>query len=365
MNDIVIYSATSLCAVYFMLTAILLFGLFRRSRSVNTPRVSVSIIVPARNEAANIDACLQALATQTYPDDLMEIIVVDDRSTDDTAARIDKWTRYLPNLSRVSVTHQNYACPKKNALWQGIKHARGDIIFTTDADCRPGPNWIASTLLHFAPDVGMVIGHAPLLKNEKTLSGLLSLQALIVSTLAAGSAGIGFPLTCSGRNMAYRRKAFDEVNGFNDIGHIIGGDDVLLMRQVAQKSAWKIRFNADVDAFVPSASHPDNLINRQVRYQSKTIHYGIPTLILALAVYIFHVILATLPILFWIDTELFYAVGFCLGIKIIADAVFLLFGGIRFKSLKLLLWFPVLEILIIPYIVIICALGTFSPFKWK
>lgn len=365
MNDIVIYSATSLCAVYFMLIAIFLFGLFRRSRSVNTPRVSVSVIVPARNEAANIDACLRALAAQTYPDDHLEIIVVDDRSTDDTAALIDKWTRCLSNLSRLSVTHQNCACPKKNALWQGIKHARGDIIFTTDADCRPRPHWIASTLPHFGPDVGMVIGHAPLLKSEKTLSGLLSLQALIVSTLAASSAGIGFPLTCSGRNMAYRRKAFDEVNGFNDIGHIIGGDDVLLLRQVAQKSEWKIRFNADADAFVPSASHPDNLINRQVRYQSKTIHYGIPTLILALAVYIFHVILATLPILFWIDTELFYIVSSCLAIKIIADAVFLLLGSIRFKSLKLLLWFPVLEILIIPYIVIICALGTFSPFKWK
>ncbi len=365
MNDLAIYFITSLCAVYITLIVVFLFGLFRRLRRVNGRRLSVSVIVPARNEATNIDACLRALAAQTYPDDHLEIIVVDDRSTDDTAARIDQWTRRLPNLSRVSVTQQDYICPKKNALWQGIKHARGDIIFTTDADCRPGPNWITSTLAHFAPDVGMVIGHAPLLQNEKALSGLLSLQALIVSTLAAGSAGIGFPLTCSGRNMAYRRKAFDEANGFNDIGHIIGGDDVLLMRQFAQKSAWKIRFNADADTFVPSASHPDNLINRQVRYQSKTIHYGIPTLILALSVYIFHVVLATLPILFWTNAELFYMIGSCLGIKIIADAVFLLFGSIRFKSLKLLLWFPVLEILIIPYIVILCALGTFSPFKWK
>ena len=365
MNDLAIYFITSLCAVHITLIAVFLFGLFRRSRAVNTRRLSVSVVVPARNEATNIDGCLQALATQTYPDDHLEIVVVDDRSTDDTAARIDQWTRRLPNLNRVSVTQQDYICPKKNALWQGIKHARGDIIFTTDADCRPGSNWITSNLAHFAPDVGMVIGHAPLLKSEKALSGLLSLQALIVSTLAAGSAGIGFPLTCSGRNMAYRKKAFDEANGFNDIGHIIGGDDVLLMRQVAQKSAWKIRFNADADSFVPSTSHPDNLINRQVRYQSKTIHYGIPTLILALAVYIFHVILATLPILFWTNAELFYVAGFCLGIKIIADAVFLIFGGIRFKSLKLFLWFPVLEILIIPYIVIICALGTFTPFKWK
>ena len=365
MNDLAIYLTTSLCAVYISLVVIFLFGFFRRPRSVNTQRLSVSVVVPARNEAANIDACLRALSAQTYPTDHLEIIVVDDRSTDDTAARIDKWTHRLPNLSRVSVTQQNYICPKKNALWQGIKHARGDIIFTTDADCRPGPNWITSTLAHFASDIGMVIGHAPLLKSEKALSSLLSLQALVVSTLAASSAGIGFPLACSGRNMAYRRKAFDEVNGFSDIGHIIGGDDVLLMRQVAQKSAWKIRFNADANAYVPSASHPDHLINRQVRYQSKTIHYGIPILILALAVYIFHVILATLPILFWVNAELFYVVGSCLGIKIIADAVFLLFGGIQFKSLKLLLWFPVLEILIIPYIVIICALGTFSPFKWK
>ena len=365
MNDLALYLTTSLCAVYISLIAIFLLGLSLRPRRVNGRHLSVSVVVPARNEAANIDACLRALSVQTYSDEHLEIIVVDDRSTDDTAARIDKWTRRLPNLSRVSVTQQDCDCPKKNALWQGIKNARGDIIFTTDADCRPGPNWIASAIAHFAPDVGMVIGHAPLLKNERAISGLLSLQALIVSTLAAGSAGIGFPLTCSGRNMAYRREAFDEVNGFSDIGHIIGGDDVLLMRQVAQKSAWKIRFNADADAFVPSASHPDNLINRQVRYQSKTIHYGIPTLILALAVYIFHVILATLPILFWIDTELFYAVGSCLAIKIIADAVFLLVGSIRFKSLKLLLWFPILEILIIPYIVIICALGTFTPFKWK
>lgn len=365
MNDLAIYLTTSLCAVYITLVAIFLFGLSRRSRPVNTRSLSVSIVVPARNEAANIDTCLRALSAQTYPDDHLEIIAVDDRSTDDTAARIDKWARCLPRLSCVSVTQQDYDCPKKNALWQGIKHARGDIIFTTDADCQPGPNWIASTLAHFAPDVGMVIGHAPLLQNKKALSSLLSLQALIVSTLAAGSAGIGFPLTCSGRNMAYRRKAFDEVNGFSDIGHIIGGDDVLLMRQIARKSAWKIRFNADADAFVPSASHPDNLINRQVRYQSKTIHYGIPTLILAFAVYIFHLILAALPILFWTNAELFYVVGSCLGIKIIADAVFLLFGSIRFKSPKLLLWFPVLEILIIPYIVIICALGTFTPFKWK
>ena len=360
-----IYFFASLCAVYMLLIAAFLLGLFRRSRAVHTQRLTASVVVPARDEAANIDACLRALVAQTHPAEHMEIIVVNDRSTDDTADRVGQWTRRLPHIRCISVAQEYCDCPKKNALWHGIAQSRGEIVFTTDADCRPGPRWIASTLAHFASGVGMVIGHAPLLKNEKALSGLLSLQALIVSTLAAGSAGMGFPLACSGRNMAYRREAFDAVNGFADIGHIVGGDDVLLMRQVAQKSAWKIRFNANADAFVPSASHADHLIYRQVRYQSKTIHYGIPVLILAVAVYIFHTILLTLPILYWVNAGLFQAIGVCLALKMIADAAFLFCGARRFKSLNLLWWFPVLEILIAPYIVIVCALGTCSPFKWK
>ena len=360
-----IYLITSLCAVYLLLIAGFLRGLFRGSRAVHTQRLTVSVIVPARNEAGNIDACLRALVAQTYPSECVEIIVVDDRSTDGTAERVGRWSRRSPHVRCVSVAERYCDCPKKNALWHGMAQSRGEIVLTTDADCRPGPRWIASTLAHFAPDVGMVIGHAPLLKNEKALSGLLSLQALIVSTLAAGSAGLGFPLTCSGRNLSYRRKAFDEVDGFAEIGHIVGGDDVLLMRRIAQKSAWKIRFNADADAFVSSASHADHLIHRQTRYQSKTVHYGIPVLILAVAVYIFHVALFALPVLYWIDAELFFATGVCLVAKVIADAVFLLCGAARFESLKLLWWFPALEILIAPYIVIVCALGTCSSFKWK
>ena len=360
-----IYLITSLCAVYLLLIAGFLLGLFRGSRAVHTQGLTVSVIVPARNEAGNIDACLRALVAQTYPSKRVEIIVVDDRSTDGTAERVGRWSRRSPHVRCVSVAERYCDCPKKNALWHGMAQSRGEIVLTTDADCRPGPRWIGSTLAHFAPDVGMVIGHAPLLKNEKALSGLLSLQALIVSTLAAGSAGLGFPLTCSGRNLSYRRKAFDEVDGFAAIGHIVGGDDVLLMRRIAQKSAWKIRFNADADAFVPSTSHADHLIHRQARYQSKTVHYGIPVLILAVAVYIFHAALFALPVLYWIDAEMFFATGVCLVAKVIADAVFLLCGAARFESLKLLWWFPALEILIAPYIVIVCALGTCSSFKWK
>ncbi len=155
------------------------------------------------------------------------------------------------------------------------------------------------------------------------------------------------------------------MSGFEHIGHIIGGDDVLLLRKIATQSDWKICFNTAPEATVPSAPHSDNLMHRQVRYQSKAIHYGIPILLLASAVYIFHSILFALPLLFWIDSELFRPLGLCLVLKMIADAVFLFLGANRFQSKKLLYWFPLLEVVLIPYIVIVCALGAISPFKWK
>jgi poly-beta-1,6-N-acetyl-D-glucosamine synthase len=364
MSDFITLTTIGLCALYILFVAVFLFGMLQKSDTPPSLNLSVSILVPARNEANNIDACLKALSVQNYPVDQLEIIVINDRSTDETEARINTWTNCLPNLRCISVTQQDYNCPKKNALWQGIKQAQNDILLTTDADCRPGPNWVTSTVEQFAPNVGMVIGHAPLEQNKTMLSGLLSLQALIVSILAAGSAGIGFPLTCTGRNLAFRRQAFDEVEGYKSIGHIIGGDDVLFMNQI-KKTSWKIRFNTASEAFVPSAIHPDNLIHRQVRYQSKTIHYAIPTLLLAIAVYIFHAVLFTLPLTYFIDVQLFRTVGLCLTTKFIADAALLFVGAHQFQSLKLLVWFPLLEMLIIPYIVIICALGIFLPFKWK
>ena len=363
MSEIIVLTTIGLCALYLLLITAFSIGLFRKPIQTQTGYPSVAVIIPARNEETNIDACLQALSEQTYPSEHLEIITVNDQSSDDTPNRIQNWARSIPNLQMVSVEQQDYVCPKKNALWQGIKNSQSEIILTTDADCRPGPNWVASTIRQFAPQVGMVISHAPLHANG--MSSLLELQSLIVSTLAAGSAGMGFPLTGTGRNLAYRRKAFDDVNGFEHIGHIIGGDDVLLLRKIATQSDWKIYFNAAPEAAVPSAPHHNNLIHRQVRYQSKAIHYGIPILILASAVYILHSILLALPVLVWIDSELFLPLGQCLALKVIADAVFLFLGASKFQSKKLLWWFPLLEIVLIPYIVIVCALGAIVPFKWK
>jgi hypothetical protein len=211
----------------------------------------------------------------------------------------------------------------------------------------------------------MVLGFAPLTWDGGFLNGLLALQSLVVNGLAAGSAGVGFPLTCSGRNLAYRRTAFEEVGGFNAIGHILGGDDVLLMHEIAHQTAWRIRFNPDKSAAVPSNPHADRQFQRQVRYQSKAIHGTTLVLILAFAIYIFHLLLGFGPLFFGSNPSLWLAWGSIWTAKILADGLLLGYTALRFESPTALCWFPILECLLIPYIVVFCALGVLKPSRWR
>ena len=365
MADILSTLTGALGTLYLLLVLGFAVGLQRLRPGASTRQERVTVVVPAHNEAANIDACLSALAEQHYPSHLVEIIVVDDRSTDDTAKRAQKWQHRIPGLKVVPVEHQYHACPKKNALQHGIQAGRGNLVLTTDADCRPAPGWIAATVRCFDPEVGMVAGQAPLVQEAGFLKGLLSLQGFLVTALAAGSTGLGVPLTCSGRNLAYRRSAFQEAGGFNAIGHITGGDDVLLMRQVAARTRWRIRFNPDPCARVPSAPHSDHLLGRQIRYQSKAIHYGIRILLLAFLLYIFHMMLILGPVLSWALPAFGPTFGLVLATKIGADACLVWRADVRLETPSHLKWLPVLEAISIPYIVYFCALGVFKPLRWK
>lgn len=362
MIQVIIDITIVLCGLYIFFTLLLTAGLFRWAKRTHTAQPPITVIIPARNEENNIKQCLRALQLQTYPPQKTEIILVNDRSTDRTVKYAQSCN--LSNLRIVSANPQEDLCPKKNAIHQGIMASNGEIILTTDADCQPEPAWIENTIACFGPSIGMVAGYAPLHPPPNRLSPLLGLQSLVVAALSAGSIGLGFPLTCSGRNLSYRRKAYDDVQGFEGVNHILGGDDVYLMNKIAN-SPYQIVFNHPANASVPSAAHTDNQLNRQVRYQSKSPHYGVNVLLPALAVYIFHLILFLSPLLFFHTPNGFYTIGVCFILKAMADIVFLTTAAKQFDCIKQMIWLPILEALLVPYIVIVCALGALMPTKWK
>jgi cellulose synthase/poly-beta-1,6-N-acetylglucosamine synthase-like glycosyltransferase len=353
-------------AVTILLVVALRWGLGRHGHGDDSAgRPTVSVVIAARNEARNIDACLAHLARQDYPPELTQVAVVDDASEDDTADRAESWTNRVPNLRVIRSQSLRYRCRKKSAVDRGIRETTGDVILTTDADCRPPPTWISAMADRFGPGAGVVIGHAPLVPGPGVVQALLALQAVVVSALSAGSAGLGLPLTCTGRNLAYRREAFEKVGGFDAIGHIVGGDDVLLMRLIARRTSFAVRYQPDPKAHVPSDVHGSGLFARQVRYQSKAVHAGPFVLILAFCVYIFHLALAAGPLVACVRPDVWQPLGLLLLLKAVADGAFLRRAGRLLQDRFRLVWVPALALISVPYVVLFFALGALGASRWK
>ena len=168
--------------------------------------LSVSIVVSMHNEEKNASACLDKLVTQDYPKDKLEIIIVNDRSTDNTEQILSKYSHKYPFIQFITINEINTKiAPKKNAIDQAIRLSKGEIILLTDADGRPTSKWVEQIISSFTADTGMVIGYAPYQSamDETSLSQqLLSLEYLSHAAVAAASCGIGYPLTCVGTNIS-------------------------------------------------------------------------------------------------------------------------------------------------------------------
>lgn len=369
-NPQTVFSAIllSLTAVYCGTIFLFIVGLFRLNEGRNGAFYDLSIIVAARNEEAVIRACLSALTAQVYPEGRYEVIVVDDQSTDRTFEIADEYAVEHPNVRALRVgDHHRYACSKKNALDLGIRSSRGEILLFTDADCTPGPKWGAAMAACFEEDVGMVAGHSPVESGDTLFGRLLSLESLATAILSAGGMGVGLPLACTGRNLAYRRAAFDEVHGFDRIGHILSGDDVLLMRQIATHTDWRITYAISPESFVETGASPKGraLFHQKVRHTAKARYYSAPMLMLSGAIYAFHVLLlVAIPLaLSGILPLLVLLSAFCA--KAFVDLLAFSKGGRLFRRTRLLRYFPIFELLYIPYVVLFSALGCFVRVRWK
>lgn len=342
----------------------------RAERSAATP--AVSVVVAARDEAGRIGACLLALQRQDYAGPL-EIVVVDDRSRDGTADRVERILAAWRGATRLKLVRApdppRFACPKKSALAAGIEVAAGRILLFTDADCEPPRAWVRALVARFTDDVGLVAGFAFPEPLPRLRLRLLAIDNLAVAALAEGSIGMGAPLSCTGRSLAWRREVYDEVGGFASIGHLVSGDDVYFLRLVASRTQWEIAYCPAPEAAVPSAAGPvawRALLDRKVRHASKAAHYEGGAFWLGAAAYAYHaVLLAGLLDLFALQ---------------IADPAFLTAWLTRWAADLALLWrfaprggrdrallafLPLVEVLYIPYVLFLVPLGRAGCFRWK
>ncbi|MBN1560385.1 glycosyltransferase [candidate division KSB1 bacterium] len=356
-----------LTVIYLAALLWIFLGLDRLRLTATAESPFVSVVVAARNEQENIPQLLNALTQQSYPADRYEIIIVDDQSTDLTASMVARPDDERIQLLQTANRHQIIS-HKKNAINLGIQKARGEIILLTDADCRPPAYWVEGIVRLFTPDVGMVIGFSPceLPRLSLPFGYLLALESLSLAAIAAGTAGWGVPATCNGRNLAYRKKVYQEVGGFAKIQNFISGDDDLMLKLV-QRTRWHIRY-----AYTPQLVVPTMLVrnivqfaHQRLRHASKGFHYDPQKVIGLLILYVYNLLLLAIVPLALLQQKNLWAPALFIGLKAISEFVVLFRFAAKMKRLHYLIVFPLAELLHVPYVVIFGALGQFIKFKWK
>lgn len=199
--------------------------------------VRISMIVPARDAASSIVPLLQDLHAQRYPKDLLETIVVDDGSTDGTAALVEGLMRHWPGARLV----RSQGNGKKAAITTGVSHATGDLILLTDADARCGAERAASLARawqHEKP--ALMLMPVRTVGGPSALGRLQEEEQYALQGATAGSALGGTPALANGANLAFDRKAFLAVGGYAG-DRWASGDDMFLLGRM-RKARREVRY---------------------------------------------------------------------------------------------------------------------------
>ncbi len=366
----------SLLSGFFLLVYVILIitfiigwlGLRETDTSSVSGLLKVSVLIAARNEEACILHCLNDILAQQYPSHLIEIIVVDDHSTDLTSEAILSLRSGQIKLIRLNET-QALNSYKKKAITEAIKLSTGELIITTDADCRMGIDWISSIVSLYEQGSSKLISAPVTFFDEKgTFQKIQTLEFISLIAMGASAIGIKMPFTCNGANMAYSKAVFLELDGFKGIDHIASGDDELFLHKVAAAYPDQISFLKSRKAIVYTYAK-DNLtefIKQRKRWASKSMKYKnkLPVFVSVL-VYLFYLSIVLnfaggvfYPLLLKVAVvELFIKIGI--------DALFFYLAAGFFNRKNYLFFLVQGSILHIYYILYIGIIARFGTYEWK
>jgi cellulose synthase/poly-beta-1,6-N-acetylglucosamine synthase-like glycosyltransferase len=330
----------------------------------------ISVVIPARNEEAAIEQCIVSLLQQSYPKELLEIIIVDDHSTDRTAGIVKRYCKegiQLITLHEQQGTRQ--VAFKKKAIETAIQVSTGNLVVTTDADCMFHKDWIKTiAAFHRQSEAVFIVAPVKIKPGASPLSVFQSMDFAILQGITAASVYKKLHSMCNGANLAYEKAVFREVKGFKNIDHIASGDDMLLMQKICGKYPNEIAYLKSVAAIVETlpARGWKAFFNQRIRWASKTGQYNDKRILFVLAlVYLINLCLFLLLAgstvqpgwLSFFIVAVFY--------KTLIEWDFVKEVLNYFNLSHLMRWFPLFQPLHMTYTVLAGFLGSFGGYEWK
>ena len=229
---------------------------------------NVSILVPVKNEEKVVGRLLDSLVRLDYPKENLEVVIVEDESTDRT---LQICKEYCEKFSWIRVFHRDSSVGKGDALNFAFHQSKGEIIATFDADDVPEPQAVTKALRYFnSPETGAVHGyHRVLNLRESVVSRLAAYENFVYRLSNDGKYALGLFVTFSGSNTFFRRSALERV-GLWDPASLVE-DAELSVRFAREHIATRL---APVECWQEMPAKVGSLFRQRIRWSGGNMLTG-------------------------------------------------------------------------------------------
>lgn len=368
MLTIIFYAFIAVVAIQ-LFYYLIVFGKFSFAKpQTSTPkRIPISVIVCAKNEEENVTKFIPLLAEQNYPD--YEIILIDDASSDNTLEVFEEFEKQYPNIRLVKVqNNETFWGNKKFALTLGIKAAKNEYLLFTDADCYPtSKEWIKEMSSQFTMSKTIVLGYGAYEKVAKSfLNKIIRFETMLTAVQYFSWAKMGKPYMGVGRNLAYKKEEFFNVNGFIDHMKIRSGDDDLFINQASHAKNTTICFTPESFTFSESKKSFKAWFEQKRRHVS-TANFYKPFDRMQLAIFYISQFLFFLFAILLLSFQFNWMIIVPIVVgRYLFTWISLGYSANKLREKDVMYWYPIIEIILIFTQMNIFITNSFSkPVHWK
>jgi cellulose synthase/poly-beta-1,6-N-acetylglucosamine synthase-like glycosyltransferase len=299
----------------------------------------VSLVVTSRNEEKDLPVCIQSIENLSYPKNRLEVILVDDRSTDSTRVIIEQAVKKNEHFQFTSTdNYKGHLEAKARGLHCGFEAATGEWVFITDADATLPNRWIESMLDGVDETTGCLSG--PLNVPSGSLRGIFEKIAYAFAVpIAYGYSHLFKPFFCLGPNMAIRKEAYDKAGGLEAIDFKVA-EDVAIFK-MSEISGFKTKYRASKDCLVEISPVPTlgHVASQLTRWIGGAFEHG-PKVSMIIAPWFLVSFLCSAVLLFsflWVSLETYLLAW---AVKIFSDTFILIIFTLKTKAQNVIKYAP-------------------------
>lgn len=368
MIDIYTIITIAFGSIYAIIILLFTLGWWRTKSNnitVGSNMHSFSIIIPFYNEEDNILNLLQDIEKLNYPKNKLEVIMINNESTDNSGIIIRDYI--FENNSDIRL--HNSIGGKKDAVWKGINEADHDYILSIDADCRIPSNILQEYDKSLQTKASkMISGPVVFASNKGFWNSFMEYEFMSLVASGAGAIGVKIPIMVNAANMLFERKMAHKAKHIFKSNQESGDDIFLLQFVVKEYGASQVQFLKSRDAIVktqgPSSFH--SWVNQRLRWTAKAKDYSInATSLTALVVFGLNALIIILLIRSFLYIDYLYIAFAIIFMKTIIDLPILIMSAAFFDKKKIVKYSLIFELLYPFYIVVISIMAIFYRGKWK